>query len=61
MTQEYGYRENVRCPMCGQIYSGYPALSRRDNKTEICSDCGMTEALNDYMGVPYPPLRYKED
>lgn len=33
------------CPRCGQKYSGYPALSRADNKTNICSDCGVREAL----------------
>jgi ribosomal protein L37E len=27
-------------------YSG--ALSRRDNKTEICSACGFDEAIQDY-------------
>ena len=47
----YGYRNNVKCPMCGQYYSGYPALSRRDNKTEICSDCGVREALEDFIKV----------
>jgi hypothetical protein len=27
----------------------YPgALSRADNKTEICSDCGTAEAIEDY-------------
>lgn len=56
----YGYRKNALCPMCGEIYSGYPALSRRDNKTEICSRCGEQEAFEDYLGVPYAPLRYKE-
>jgi len=35
------------CPMCGQPLVGYPALSRRDNKTFICSDCGIREALAD--------------
>ena len=38
------------CPICGGIMSEYPALSRRDNKTEICSDCGIREALAD-IGV----------
>ena len=38
------------CPMCGKEYDGYPALSRKDNKTEICSDCGMVEALADFFG-----------
>lgn len=38
------------CPICGGIMSEFPALSRRDNKTEICSDCGTHEALAD-IGV----------
>lgn len=38
-----------RCPICKNFYSGYPALSRRDNKTDICSDCGMKEALEDFV------------
>lgn len=25
------------------------ALSRRDNETEICSDCGTREAMEDYI------------
>lgn len=33
------------CPNCGNQYEGYPALSRKDNKTEICADCGMREAI----------------
>ncbi len=34
-----------KCPKCGKYYVGYPALSREDNKTEICSECGVKEAL----------------
>ncbi|CAB4139876.1 hypothetical protein UFOVP355_31 [uncultured Caudovirales phage] len=46
----------MSCPICnGPIpcaeyegqYSG--ALSRRDNKTEICSACGVDEAIQDYQ------------
>lgn len=33
------------CPKCGKEYQEYPALSRIDNKTEICPECGMKEAL----------------
>lgn len=36
------------CPVCGKPLIGYPALSRRDNKTEICSECGTREALSDF-------------
>lgn len=33
------------CPKCGREYSAPPAISRKDNKTEICPVCGMVEAL----------------
>ena len=34
-----------KCPVCGRTYTDYPALSRKDNATEICPDCGVREAL----------------
>ena len=33
------------CPRCGQVYNEPPALSRIDNQTLICPDCGTREAL----------------
>lgn len=33
------------CPKCGREYEGYPAISRADNETEICPECGTREAL----------------
>lgn len=33
------------CPICKKNYSDYPALSRKDNKTEICPSCGQEEAV----------------
>jgi len=33
------------CPRCGQTYYGRPALSRKDNRTLLCPDCGTREAL----------------
>ncbi len=33
------------CPKCGRKYRGAPALSREDNETLICPDCGTREAL----------------
>ncbi len=33
------------CPLCGKRYIGTPALSRKDNITQICPDCGTREAL----------------
>lgn len=48
--------EQFRCPTCdGYIPNNanpgaYPgALSRKDNKTEVCSECGATEALEQFM------------
>ena len=37
------------CPVCGKKYSGYPAISRTDNKTLICSECGTKEALTAFI------------
>ena len=34
------------CPKCGKPYTGHPALSRTDNQTLICADCGILEALS---------------
>lgn len=34
-----------RCPVCGKEYEDRPALSRKDNVTEICPTCGISEAL----------------
>ena len=31
------------CPKCGCVYTRVPALSRTDNKTLICPDCGIRE------------------
>lgn len=33
------------CPFCGKVYHGAPALSRANNKSLICPDCGTREAL----------------
>ncbi len=33
------------CPKCQQLYYGVPSISRADNKTRICPDCGTREAL----------------
>ena len=45
MKTESGYA--AVCPICGQAYSGWPAISRTDNKTPICPDCGIRQALAD--------------
>lgn len=44
----YGEDRCVRirtCPICHREYKARPALSRIDNTTEICSECGTREAL----------------
>ena len=34
-------KEKMRiCPVCGREYDEHPALSRTDNETEICPECG---------------------
>ena len=38
------------CPQCGCVFTAVPAVSRTDNETLICPDCGIREAL-DSMGV----------
>lgn len=37
------------CPICGKKYNNPPAISRKDNKTKICSECGTEEALLDML------------
>jgi len=40
--------EGTVCPVCGAKFQDVAgALSRRDNKTRICSDCGTREAIED--------------
>lgn len=37
------------CPDCGKTYEGYPAISRKNNRTKICPDCGQKEAWSAFM------------
>ena len=46
-------RTRAVCPLCGEAYHGYPALSRADNKTLICPDCGIRQALTS-IGIDKP-------
>ena len=43
--QETEMTESKICPLCGKAYTGHPALSRKDNTTPICPDCGTRESL----------------
>ena len=38
-------RQTRVCPLCGCTYTEAPALSRTDNETLICPDCGTRQAL----------------
>ncbi len=40
-----------KCPKCGKEYIGYPALSRKDNKTNICPEYGVAEALDIFLSI----------
>ena len=33
------------CPNCGAVYSAPSAISRKDDRTPICPECGIREAL----------------
>ena len=37
------------CPKCKREFTEYPALSRVDNETEICPECGVREAVEIYQ------------
>jgi len=45
--------KNELCPICGDPIGECPALSREDNKTHICSQCGTHQALSDYVKHQY--------
>ncbi len=42
---EMNIRELRKCPLCGKCYAEHPALSRTDDTTLICPDCGVRQAL----------------
>lgn len=46
------------CPRCDRPRNGYPALSRVDNKTYICSMCGTDEGLTAITSGELPGLDY---
>ena len=53
--------ENKTAPICPRCFGFIPnnenpgaymgAISRRDNKTEICSACGTNEAMEDFFAA----------
>ena len=49
--------KNRICPVCHRSHTEPPAISRVDNKTDICPDCGMMEALAAIPRRPGPAER----
>jgi predicted RNA-binding Zn-ribbon protein involved in translation (DUF1610 family) len=50
------------CPRCGkEIIEPRYSLSRHDNKTHICPDCGVQEALETFFGSIYEGKIYWTD
>ena len=45
------------CPHCDNPLTDHPAISRADNKTEICPTCGVREAMEAAAGIK--PLKDK--
>ena len=43
--------EIQRCPKCKKEFTEYPALFRVDNETEICSECGVKDALFPFFNL----------
>ena len=48
------YTRGGNCPRCRKDYEEFPALSRVDNKTYICSACGVAEAMWNFFGNRTP-------
>lgn len=59
MTQNPIAEASQVCPRCGgRFKKPFAALSRLDNKTYICPDCGQNEAMYNfrYPSQPLPPF-----
>ena len=48
-------KEIKKCPICHGLYTDAPALSRKDNKTLICPNCGMNEAMEAFKAAHVAP------
>lgn len=38
-----------KCPVCNKIYTQPSAISRKNKDLEICPDCGLDEAPDDFF------------
>lgn len=53
-------RTGHTCPLCGRFYMEPPALSRKDDATKICPECGMMEALTTIPGLQEYPAEHAQ-
>ena len=52
MAKKYDTKMPTRtCPICGETYDTVPAVSRTDNVTLICPDCGIRQNLAMTFGL----------
>ena len=56
LWEEQGYKKKPSwygetCPGCGKEITNYPALSREDNETYICDNCGVEEAMGEFLDL----------
>lgn len=50
-----------KCPKCGRGFKRLLAVSRTDNKTMVCDECGVREALEDCVSCgALTPREYAE-
>ena len=61
IRQKENEMNKEKCPRCEKEMEGFPALSRRDNKTDICSSCGTVEAMEDYFRERWTDKIYWEE
>lgn len=43
-----GLEMKMICPECGQVYTDPPAVSKIDNQTYVCANCGRKETVEYY-------------
>jgi antirestriction protein ArdC len=48
-NKAHAVKIDTKCPRCKNDIGKYPALSRKDNRTKICSQCGTAEALQEHF------------
>lgn len=46
MMKDFSEIPEAICPKCGKPYRAPSAISRADNRTPICPECGIREALD---------------